>query len=251
MGTGVELINGWILPVLAGPVVGSFLGVLIRRLPAGRDVVLTRSACEVCGHVLTPSELVPVLSYLRQRGRCAACGARIDPAHLWIELAALAVPIIAAWAVPGGPFLWLSCMLGWWLLALGWIDAVSFRLPDVLTLPLILAGLAEAAWAEPDSLLNRAVAAIVAFAVLWLIGYVYRRIRHREGLGLGDAKLLAAGGAWGGISLLPFAMLAAPVLTLLYAGTLWLRGIPVTATTKLPFGPFLAAAIWVGWLFQP
>jgi leader peptidase (prepilin peptidase)/N-methyltransferase len=251
MGTAVELINGWILPVLAGPAVGSFLGVLIRRLPAGRDVVLTRSACEACGHVLTPAELVPVLSYLRQRGRCAACGARIDPQHVWIELAALGIAIVAACAVPGGPFLWLSCVLGWWLLALGWIDALSFRLPDVLTLPLIPAGLAEAAWFEPASLAGRGLAATVAFGVLWLVGFVYRRARHREGLGLGDAKLFAAGGAWGGISLLPFAMLVAPVLTLLYAGTLWLRGVPVTGTTKLPFGPFLAAAIWMGWLFRP
>jgi leader peptidase (prepilin peptidase)/N-methyltransferase len=251
MGTGVELINGWILPVLAGPVVGSFLGVLIRRLPAGRDVVVTRSACEVCGHGLTPSELVPILSYLRQRGRCAACAARIDPAHLWIELAALAVPIIAACAVPGGPFLWLSCVLGWWLLALAWIDAVSFRLPDVLTLPIILAGLAEAGWFEPASVIDRAVGATVGFGALWLIGFVYRRIRHREGLGLGDAKLLAAGGAWGGISLLPFTMFVAPALALLYAGILWLRGIPVTATTKLPFGPFLAGAIWMAWILQP
>jgi leader peptidase (prepilin peptidase)/N-methyltransferase len=251
MGTGVELINGWILPVLTAPAIGSFLGVLVRRLPAGRDVVATRSACESCGHVLTVAELVPILSYLRQGGRCAACGAPIAPEHLHIELASLAVAATAALLVPGGPFLWLSCVLGWWLLTLAWIDARTFRLPDVLTLPLIVAGFAEAGWWEPAALLDRALGAVVAFAALWLLSFTYRRLRGREGLGLGDAKLLAAGGAWVGLSDVPFVMFTGAVLALLYAATLRLRGESVSATTRLPFGPFLAVSIWIGWVLRP
>jgi leader peptidase (prepilin peptidase)/N-methyltransferase len=251
MGTGVELINGWILPVVVAPAIGSFLGVLVRRLPAGRHVVAARSACEACGHVLTVPELVPIVSFVRQRGRCAACGAPIAPEHLYIELAALALAAGAALVVPGGPFLWLSCALGWWLLALGWIDARTFRLPDVLTLPLVLAGLAEAAMLEPVAVPDRALGAAVAFGALWLVREGYRRWRGREGLGLGDAKLLAAGGAWVGLSQVPIVMFSGALLGLMYALLLWLRGAKLSATSRLPFGPFLAVAIWLVWLLQP
>jgi leader peptidase (prepilin peptidase)/N-methyltransferase len=248
MGTAVELINGWILPVVAGPVIGSFLAVVIRRLPEGRSIVSGRSACEACGHVLRPAEMVPIVSYLVQRGRCAACGAPIAPAHLWVELAALAVAVAAALLVTPGPYLWLSCALGWWLLTLGWIDALTFRLPDMLTLPLILAGLAEAAWLEPWMLTDRAVAAAVGFAALWLLALTYRRLRGRDGLGLGDAKLLAAGGAWVGVAALPTVLFSGAVLALLYAGLLRLRGVQLSGGLKLPLGPFLAAAIFAAWV---
>jgi leader peptidase (prepilin peptidase)/N-methyltransferase len=243
--------NGWILPVLAGPVIGSFIAVLVRRLPAGRDIIYSRSACESCGRVLGPAELVPILSYSRQRGRCLGCGARIPLEHLQIELAALAVAALSALLVLPGPMLWLTCALAWWLLALAWIDTRTFRLPDVLTLPLIAAGLAEAAWWEPEALFSRALAAAVAYSTLWLLAFVYRYLRHREGLGLGDAKLLAAGGAWAGVSGLPFVMFLGAILALLYALFLWLRGTPLTRTTRLPFGPFLAVSIWLAWLVRP
>lgn len=251
MGTTEELINGWILPVVAGPVIGSFIAVLVRRLPAGRDIVYARSACDSCGRVLTPAALIPILSYLRQRGRCASCGAPIAPEHLYIELAALAVAALSAFLVLPGPMLWLTCVLGWWLVALAWIDARSFRLPDVLTLPLIAAGLAEAAWWEPEALVSRALAAALAYGTLWLLAFAYRHLRGREGLGLGDAKLLAAGGAWVGVSGLPWVMFAGAILALLYALLLWLRGTPLTRATRLPFGPFLAIAIWLAWLIRP
>jgi leader peptidase (prepilin peptidase)/N-methyltransferase len=191
------------------------------------------------------------VSYLRQRGRCAGCGAPIQPEHLHIELAALAVAALSALLVLPGPMLWLTCTLGWWLLALAWIDAQSFRLPDVLTLPLLAAGLAEAAWLEPEALLSRAIAAAVAYSTLWLLAFGYRRLRGREGLGLGDAKLLAAGGAWVGVSGLPFVMFLGAILALLYALFLWQRGTPLTRTTRLPFGPFLAVSIWLAWLIRP
>jgi leader peptidase (prepilin peptidase)/N-methyltransferase len=251
MGTAVELINGWILPVLAGPVIGSFIGVLVRRLPSGRDVIYARSACESCGRVLSPAELIPILSYFRQRGRCAGCAGPIPAEHLQIELAALAVAALSAFLVLPGPMLWLTCALGWWLLALAWIDARSFRLPDLLTLPLLAAGLAEAFWLEPEARLSRTLAAALAYSTLWLLAFFYHHLRGREGLGLGDAKLLAAGGAWVGVSGLPFVMFLGAILALLYALSMWLRGMPLTRTTRLPFGPFLAASIWLAWLVRP
>lgn len=248
MGDLVELINGWILPVAVSPAIGSFLGVLVRRLPAEKPVVAGRSACEACGHVLRPSEMIPLLSYAAQRGRCRACGARIDPMHPAIELAALAVAGFSAWLVPGGPDLWLTCLLGWWLLALSWIDALHFWLPDALTLPLLLAGLAEAAWRVPAAIYSRALGAMLAYLALWLLATAYRRLRGREGLGMGDAKLLAAGTAWLGPRALPELLILAPLLALFWVLVLRLRGTQLSGTHKLPFGPFLAVAIWVEWL---
>jgi len=250
MGQAVELINSWICPVVAAPAIGSFLGVLVRRLPAGRPVVVGRSCCEACGHVLSPREMVPLVSYLMQRGRCRACGAAIAPAHAWIELAALAVACVGALLVPAGIGLWTTCALGWWLLALGWIDAGHFRLPDALTLPLVLAGLAEAWWQAADTLTDRAIAAALGFVALWAVRAGYRRLRGREGLGLGDAKLLAAGGAWVGVAALPYVMLCGALLALGWAVVLRLRGTRLAGSLKLPFGPFLAAGIWLCWVIQ-
>jgi leader peptidase (prepilin peptidase)/N-methyltransferase len=251
MGDAVELMNGWILPVAAAPFIGSFLGVVVRRLPEGRTIVRGRSCCEACGATLSPGEMVPLLSYALQRGRCRRCRAPIAPMHLAIELAALAVAVSAAIRVPGGAFLWTGCVLGWTLLTLAWIDARTFRLPDVLTLPLILGGLAQAAWLEPDRLIERAIAAAGAYTALFLMAWFYRVVRKRDGLGLGDAKLLAAGGAWLGIVALPWVVIFGSMLALGWVLVMRLRGTRVSGGLRIPFGPFLAAGIWGAWLIGP
>ncbi len=247
MGDKVELINGWIWPVLVSPAIGSFLGVLVRRLPAGRPIAAARSCCEACGATLTPRDMVPLASYLFLRGKCRHCGALIAPMHAVIELAALAIAAAAACLIPGGIGLWITCILGWWLLALAWIDAETYRLPDPLTLPLILAGLAEAAWQAPEQLTERALAAALGYILFWLLGAAYRRLRGWDGLGMGDAKLLAAGGAWLGLAMMPNLLLLAALSALAYA-LIRTRG-AATGTFRLPFGPFLAGAIWVIWVW--
>jgi leader peptidase (prepilin peptidase)/N-methyltransferase len=244
---------GWALPVASGPFIGSFLGVLIRRLPADRPVAAARSCCDACGHRLGPLEMIPLASFVWQGGRCRHCGAPIARFHLGVELAALGVAAVAALVVPGGaypgdPLLWVTCALGWWLLALGWIDAETFRLPDGLTLPLILAGLAEAWVFDREAIYGRAQGAALAAVSLIVLALIYKRLRKRAGLGMGDAKLLAAGGAWVGVGALPWVMMVGAVSALGWAGVMRLRGARLTATTKLPFGPFLAAGIWVCWL---
>jgi leader peptidase (prepilin peptidase)/N-methyltransferase len=141
-----------------------------------------------------------------------------------------------------------SCLLGWTLLALAWIDALTMRLPDFLTLPLILAGLAECLWLDPEDLTDRALGAALGYTIFRLLAWTYRKLRHRDGLGEGDAKLLAAAGAWAGASMLADVALAAALSGLAFAATIRLRGAPVDASTRLAFGPFLAAAIWLVWL---
>jgi leader peptidase (prepilin peptidase)/N-methyltransferase len=243
--------NVWdeLAPVLAAPFVGSFLGVLIRRLPAGRGIAWSRSACESCQHALGPADLVPIASFIALHGRCRHCAAPIARMHLAIELAALLVPLCALSAGLRAPdVLWLGCGLGWTLLALGWIDALWLRLPDSLTLPLLLAGLAQCWVLTPARLADHALAAIAAWAGLRGVALVYRRLRHRDGLGAGDAKLYAAAGAWIGLAGLPYVLLIAALLGLAAAGAGRLAGQRLTLASRIPFGPPLAAAIFMVWL---
>src|ERR1700747_2271146 len=115
--------------VITAPIVGSFLGVLIRRLPVGGNIAVDRSRCEHCASPLAPWELVPIASYIAQRGRCAHCGLPIGRFHLWIECAAILVPLWAG-TIDTDARLVADCVLGWILLALAWIDAEHMILPD-------------------------------------------------------------------------------------------------------------------------
>jgi leader peptidase (prepilin peptidase) / N-methyltransferase len=239
-------IAAWAAVAIA-PVIGSFLGMLIRRLPEGRPVVRSRSCCEHCGTPLVPRDLVPLLSWVVARGRCRRCSARLGWFYPGVELAALAVALVAV-AFDSGIEAWLDCILGWWLLALGWIDLRRWLLPDALTLPLILAGLAASLIFDPGTLTARAAGAAVGYAALSGVAWVYRRLRGREGLGGGDAKLFAAAGAWVGVGALPQVILIAAVGGLFAALLLRLKGVRLGAASALPFGPFLAIATWLVWL---
>jgi leader peptidase (prepilin peptidase)/N-methyltransferase len=237
---------GWGM-VLAAPFIGSFLGVLVRRLPEGRPIAWARSRCEGCGAVLASRDLVPLLSWLATRGRCRFCARPLGWFYPAIELAAVAVAVTAV-AIDSGEWVWLDCLLGWWLLTLGWIDLRCWLLPDVLTLPLVLAGLAATLAFDPDGLADRALGAVLGYVALRAIAMLYRALRGREGLGQGDAKLLAAAGAWVGAGGLPQVILIAALAGLLAAACLRLAGHRLRAQSPLPFGPCLALATWVVWL---
>jgi leader peptidase (prepilin peptidase)/N-methyltransferase len=251
MDSFIDLMSGTVSPVAAvliSPFIGSFLGVLILRLPDGRPVATSRSACDQCGRRLSARDLVPFLSYLLSRGRCRHCGAAIG----WFPVAAEAAAAgVAGWAaaVTDGPDVWLACLLGWTLLTAAWIDLRTMILPDVLTLPLLVAGLIITAAISPDALADHALAAVLGYLALFATARGYRRLRGREGLGLGDAKLLAALGAWLGLSGLPIVLVLAACSGLLAAGLATLFGRRVTAATAIPFGPFLAATGWLTWLY--
>jgi leader peptidase (prepilin peptidase) / N-methyltransferase len=243
--TGADA-TAWVV-VLVAPIVGSFLGVVIRRLPEARPIAWERSRCEGCGAALGIRDLVPLLSWLALRGRCRSCHASIGWFYPGVELASLAIAV-AALSVDSGTQIWLDCILGWWLLALGWIDARHWLLPDLLTLPLVIVGLAAALAFEPGGLTDRAFGAAVGYLALRFLADLYRKLRGRDGLGEGDAKLLAAAGAWVGASGLPQVILIAALAGLVAAAGLRLAGIRLTAASALPFGPFLAFATWLVWL---
>jgi len=241
--------DSWIVPVLLAPFVGSFLGVLVTRCETPEKILIGRSACVLCGTTIAPRDLVPIGSWVLLRGRCRNCRQAIGLFPLVIELAALLVALWSASLVSGG-LLWASCVLGWLLLALAATDLKYFLLPDFLTFPTIAAGLAAACLFLPDRLLPNALAAAAGYVSVVALRYLYRLLRGREGIGLGDAKLLAASGAWVSWPGLPSVVLLAALTGLAYA--LWNKRFgAISATDRVPFGAFLALGTWIVWLYGP
>ena len=241
-----------ILLLVASPFVGSWIATFAVRLPQGEPTALARSRCRSCGRQLAARDLVPLLSWLLLRGRCRFCGGAIGVYYPLVELASLAIAA-AATALESGPDVAISCCFGWSLLALALSDLGSFLIPDAIVLPLVPCGLAVAAFSADEPLaavLEHALAALFGFAFFAGLGWAYRALRRREGLGLGDAKLMAAAGAWLGWQPLPLVVLLAASMGL--AGALLARARTAGAgdwrLAKVPFGAPLAAAIFLLWL---
>ena len=235
--------------VLAALAFGSFVGVVALRLPRGATL-LGRSRCDRCGSALGVQDMVPVASFLWLGGRCRHCGAAQGLFYPAVELATLGLALWASSATAG----WLllaSCGFAWTLLALALIDFEHQILPDALTLPLAAAGLAVSWFVHPSAILDNIAGTAVGYALFAVVALAYRRWRGREGLGAGDAKLLAALGAWVGASGLPSVVLLASLMAL--AAALAARSLRRTGTLqdRVAFGPALAAAGWLVWLYGP
>lgn len=229
--------------MVLGAIVGSFLATLVVRWPRGESVMRGRSHCDGCGRTLAAWELVPIVSAAVQRGRCRSCGAAIDRDHLTIELGAAAIGAAAFGYAPGLAGLGWG-VFGWLLLTLAALDVRHLWLPDRLTAPLAALGLAFGGITTGAWPADRLIGAVSGFVSLWAIGAAYRHLRGRDGLGLGDAKLLGAIGAWLGWLALPFVLLAASVIGLIAAA---LSG-GLARDRAVPFGAALAAGALPGWI---
>ena len=262
------------LPAAAviGQFVGSFLYVVIHRLPkmmergwseqcaelAGREIepaptynlAVPRSACPSCGHAIRAIENVPVLSWLALRGRCSACRARISPRYPIVELAAGALALAAVWRFGPTWTGFAACLFLWSLLALAFIDADTQLLPDDLTLPLLWGGLVANLFGLFVPLASAVIGAIAGYLSLWTVYWLFKLIRGKEGMGHGDFKLLAALGAWLGWPMLPQIVLVSSVLGAVGGiAAIVARGRDRAA--PLPFGPWLAGAGAVALFFGP
>jgi leader peptidase (prepilin peptidase)/N-methyltransferase len=236
------LIEGALVALL-GMMLGSFMNVCIYRLPRGLSPVRPRSSCPSCGHILSWYENVPVVSYLVLRGRCRACRTWISPMYPIVEFITGAVFLAGyVWYGPT-PLLIVRLVFAWAMIALFVIDLQHKILPNVITLPGIAVGVLANALAGPGwvaSLIGAAVGAGILFA----IAEVYYRVRHEEGLGMGDVKMLGMIGAFLGWKLV--------LVTLVLSSFLGsIVGIGVLIAKKeslkyaLPFGTFLAAGALV------
>jgi leader peptidase (prepilin peptidase)/N-methyltransferase len=251
--------------IVFGLVIGSFLNVVVHRLPimlerAWRAEVseatgqafdedglperynlwLPRSACPHCGHVLRAWENIPVFSYLMLRGRCSQCNARVSFRYPLLELssAALALGALVTFGATGAALAAFGLCAT--LLAMSAIDIDTHLLPDSMTLPLLWAGLIVNFNAVFASLHDAVIGAISGYLVLWCVHWLFKLVRGVEGMGYGDFKLLAALGAWLGWAALPQVVLIAAV-TGAVAGLVatWIGR--MRFEEPLPFGPFLAA----------
>lgn len=237
-----------LLLVLVGPAVGSFMALVADRFPRGEGVVLAGSACRACGARLGWADKLPLVSYLALRGRCRHCGGVIAQ-RLWVaEALGLLIPVLAAQVAASPAQLALGCGFLWCLLGLGLCDLQAFRLPDALTGALAALGLGLAAEDPARGLPDGLAAGAVALGLFWGLRLAYRRLRGREGLGLGDVKLMGGIGAGVGLAGLPVVTLVAAgaaIAGALVLGGGWRRG---AGHMPIPFGAYLAGAAGLVWL---
>jgi leader peptidase (prepilin peptidase)/N-methyltransferase len=239
-----------ILSGLSGLIVGGFLAAVSVRLPM-QEGGGGRSRCMSCRASLKPWQRIPVVSWLILRGRCGRCGAAISTRYILIELAAGGVGVWAALYGSSWLMIGATALLGWQLLLIAIVDAENFWLPDVLTLPLIGTGLIASGLLAGGLPWPQILGAVMGFSLLWLLAWLYRVVRRRDGLGAGDPILFAGAGAWAGWTGLPGVLLWTCAVGLcLVLGRLLMRR-SVRGTDRLPFGTFLAMGAWLTWLYGP
>jgi len=256
---------------LFGLLIGSFLNVVIHRLPqmmqresdnycdeeAGKpprhttrySLVAPRSACPHCGHQITALENIPVISWLALRGRCSQCKAPISVRYPLVELLTAALSALVVWQFGSGWQGLGGLLLLYMLVALTFIDFDTQLLPDDLTYPLLWAGLLLNLNATYVSLESAVIGAAAGYLVLWSIYWAYKLLRKREGMGYGDFKLLAALGAWLGWTMLPAIVLMASLVGSVVGIVLMVlnrRGLDY----QIPFGPYLAASGLICFLYR-
>lgn len=213
-----------------------------------------RSACDGCGKALTVVELVPVLSWMMQRGKCRSCGARIGGWQLACELGGAGIGVASLLLAREGLAL-AAMLLGWQLLLLGLLDLRHLWLPRLLVGWLAASGLlvsiARARVIDDAGVIGIAVAGgVLGYALLWLIARFYLKARGREGMGSGDPPLLGAIGLWLGPLGVVETMLGASIIGIAAAIVMLVSKRKIDADTALPLGTCLAATAWLLFLLQ-
>ncbi len=264
------------LTALLGLLVGSFLNVVILRLPRrlehdwraqahdllGSDVainqplvdapppdlVFTGSHCPTCNHALSALDNIPLASWLALRGHCRYCNARISWQYPLVELLTALASAAVAWKFGFGWPLGVSLVFTWILIAASGIDVRTQLLPDQLTLPLLWLGLLSSLVALFVAPSTAIIGAAVGYLSLWSVFWLFKLATGKEGMGYGDFKLLAALGAWmGAAALLPIILLSSLIGALIGGMALAVQG--RDRSTPIPFGPFIAAAGWTWFMF--
>ena len=262
------------LALVVGLCVGSFLNVVVHRLPKmmerdwraqcaelrgesvpeenppAYNLAVPRSACPDCGHRIGALENIPVFSWLALRGACSACRKPISIRYPLVEVLG---GLLAAYAIWRFGLSWkgaAACALLWTLIALTFIDFDTQLLPDSLTLPLVWAGLIANLFGLFVPLADAVIGAIAGYLALWIVYWLFRLIRGKEGMGHGDFKLLAALGAWLGWQMLPLVILMSSVVGAVIGITLMVfKG--RHHSVPLAFGPYLAIAGGIALFFGP
>jgi leader peptidase (prepilin peptidase)/N-methyltransferase len=256
------LLSPWVLALL-GLAIGSFLNVVIHRLPMmlergwkldsaemlgvkidpPAEITLStpRSRCPSCGHQIAWHENIPVLSWLRLGGKCSACGTRISVRYPVVEILTGLLFAATAWRFGAQPATLLWCGFVGVLVGLAGIDWDTTLLPDNMTLPLLWAGLVAAALGFTIPLSSALWGAVAGYLSLWSVYWLFKKTTGKEGMGYGDFKLLAALGAWLGVQMILPIVLGASVLGAVVGIVMKVSG-ALREGRYVPFGPFLAGA---------
>lgn len=256
---------------LLGLLIGSFLNVVIYRLPIMMqrewraqareylecppeqiserfNLLLPSSRCPHCGHRIRSWENIPLVSWLALRGKCSSCRAPISSRYPLVELACGLLSGYVAWHFgltwQAGAMLFLT----WGLVAMSMIDIDHQLLPDSLVLPLLWLGLILNSFGLFVSLESALWGAVAGYLSLWSVYWLFKLVTGKEGMGYGDFKLLAMLGAWGGWQVLPLTILLSSVVGAVL-GTILLRVQRAESSTPIPFGPYLAIAGWIALLW--
>jgi leader peptidase (prepilin peptidase)/N-methyltransferase len=256
------MLTPWALALL-GLCIGSFLNVVIHRLPQMLDrgwkaecadmlgvkldlppemtLSTPRSRCPSCGHAIAWYENIPVLSYLWLRGKCSACKTPISARYPFFEVLTAAIFAALAWRFGAQPTTLLWCAFAAVLVALAGIDWDTTLLPDGLTLPLLWGGLVAAALGLTTSLSSAVWGAVAGYLSLWSVYWLFKLATGKEGMGYGDFKLLAALGAWLGASMVLPVVLGASIFGAVVGIAMKLNS-SLREGRYVPFGPFLAGS---------
>lgn len=265
--------------LVLGLLVGSFLNVLVYRLPkmlhadwqqqareilsdsgelaadsvrpvtaARFNLLVPRSACPHCQHVIKPWENIPLLSWLALKGKCSGCQQPISKRYPLVELASGILSAVVAWKMGFGLPAMAMLLLTWGLLAMSLIDADHQLLPDILVLPLLWLGLLLNTQGMFVSLSDAVLGAAIGYLSLWSIYWLFKLIMGKEGMGYGDFKLLAMLGAWGGWQVLPLTILLSSLVGAVL-GIIILRLQKEGMEKPIPYGPYLAVAGWIALLW--
>lgn len=242
-----------ILAMMAGSAVASFIAAWSERWVRQESVLFGRSRCDRCRRILPPLDLVPVLGWYIRRGHCRYCGTAVPVFYPAIELAGAAVAVWA-WLTPTAAPFWLTAAIGFTLLAVAATDIRHMLISDRCLL--LLTGAALLFHSLQDTLETAVWGALAGGGLFLGIRLLYFRLRGQEGLGLGDVKLLAAGGALLGWQALPAVVATSGLLALAAVAIAnWSKlaikseKVRISGKTKVPFGAFLSGAIWLAWLY--
>jgi len=236
-----------ILLLFAGLAVGSFLNVCIHRLPLKQSVVYPGSRCPSCGYELRWYDNLPVLSYVLLRGRCRSCGKGISLQYPLIEVVT-AVVFLAHWYAFGPTAMLVPRLVfGCALIVLFMIDLEHQILPDVITLPGIVIGLALSVALPPGPLMSL-LGILLGGGVLWAIAELWFRLRNVEAMGFGDVKMLAMVGAWLGVKMVVMTFVLSSMMGGM-VGVALIASRRADMATRVPFGTMLAVAALIASLY--
>lgn len=257
-----------LLAGLLGLVIGSFLNVVILRVPrmleiewqqqareilepdrehappATYNLILPHSHCPKCKTEIKPWQNIPVISYLLLRGRCGNCKEPISLRYPAIELLTAGLSMLVAWQMGFGLATAGMLVLTWALVCLSMIDADTQLLPDIIVLPLLWLGLILNSFGVYTDLNTALWGAVAGYLSLWSVYWLFKLVTGKEGMGYGDFKLLAMLGAWGGWQVLPLTILLSSLVGAIL-GLIILKARGANNSTPLPFGPYLAIAGWI------